>query len=254
MGNFRQIPEALLYRDDVTLECIRVFAAVQYHGRGGRGCFAAVARIAQTACCDTRTVQRWLKKLCIMGFLDVERATGRGNASTYRLCTDYLKGDNDDTLSAHERVTAQTIKGDSASANTNKNQGDNRRKDSLNDSSVKRKKDSAAEAASLLRSDVPTFTQSEAGNRAGKVARAQERERSITDGEYLARLERSITRGQSLDQAQLADHYMTLENIQDARGGHAADPLAGWAYRIQEMVAGLMTEDTWRQAGGSALR
>lgn len=133
LKDYRQLPNAAFETDKISGEGYRVLAAVQYYDRGGingRGCDAAVAKIAERALCDVRTVQRWLQRLVDLKLLDLEKRTGRGLSHIYRVIysTDEddeidEKGDSCDTPLPPERVTAVTEKGDSALFFDEENQG-----------------------------------------------------------------------------------------------------------------------------------
>lgn len=138
---YRQLPNAAFETDQITAEGYRTLAAVQFYDRmggNGRGCDAAVATIAARALCDIRTAQRWLSRLTKMGLLSVERKVGRGATNIYSVVYEQAgKGDSHASLYGGEGVTAEAVKGDSATFNRQLEQSVIPPNDTLKDTSAK---------------------------------------------------------------------------------------------------------------------
>ncbi|MCQ0990354.1 helix-turn-helix domain-containing protein [Jiella marina] len=126
--DFLMIPVDAMFNKHLTLNDLRVLAAITFHdrrGANGRGCFATNSTLAVRAGCDTRTVKRALSRLRELGYVRSEHSAHDGRRFVHRVVyrsSIEEKGDKHAPNSVPDRGHSETILGTSHQVHLQENQ------------------------------------------------------------------------------------------------------------------------------------
>lgn len=277
---YAPLPARAIGDQKLTALDLRVLAALAAHdrlGANGIGCYASHPRLAALVGCHEKSLSRSLAVLAGgdggQQYIEAGRHPLNARLRVYRVrYTEFDKQflgqsiGNDPATSrrkrkgnglatiggtiGNRRAPAQVTGNGSIGNRPNPFSVENQYDDSANILNTSRETEiHPAEAGKTSRETAPEIgADVNLGQQKRATRTAPEGEQGANIGEYLARLDHAIQRGHHFSQEELAEHYVHLRAIEESRDGPATERIAGWVYRLQETLAGMMDEETWWEA------